>query len=49
MTTRGFREAESTEVGNLIADVLDAPRDAANIDRVRAKVEALTARFPVYR
>ena len=49
MTTRGFREAESTEVGNLIADVLDAPRDPANIDRVRAKVEALTARFPVYR
>ena len=49
MTTRGFREAESTEVGNLIADVLDAPRDPANLDRVRAKVEALTARFPVYR
>jgi hypothetical protein len=29
--------------------VFDAPRDAANIDRVRAKVGALTARFPVYR
>jgi glycine hydroxymethyltransferase len=49
MTTRGFGEAEAQQVGNLIADVFDAPRDAANIDRVRAKVSALTARFPVYR
>ncbi|MCX7227936.1 MAG: serine hydroxymethyltransferase [Burkholderiales bacterium] len=49
MTTRGFCEAEAQQVGHLIADVFDAPRDAANIDRVRAKVGALTARFPVYR
>jgi glycine hydroxymethyltransferase len=49
MTTRGFGEAEAQQVGHLIADVLDAPRDAANIDRVRSKVGALTARFPVYR
>jgi glycine hydroxymethyltransferase len=49
MTTRGFGEAQAQQVGHLIADVLDAPRDAANIDRVRAKVGALTARFPVYR
>jgi glycine hydroxymethyltransferase len=49
MTTRGFCESEAQQVGHLIADVFDAPRDAANIDRVRAKVGALTARFPVYR
>ncbi|HYF61111.1 MAG TPA: serine hydroxymethyltransferase [Burkholderiaceae bacterium] len=49
MTTRGFREAEAAQVGELIADVLDAPHDAANVERVRAKVAALTARFPVYR
>ncbi|RPH46192.1 MAG: serine hydroxymethyltransferase [Burkholderiales bacterium] len=49
MTTRGFGEAEAQQVGNLIADVFDAPRDAANLERVRAKVGALTARFPVYR
>jgi glycine hydroxymethyltransferase len=36
-------------VGNLIADVLDAPEDASAIARVRGQVEALTARFPVYR
>jgi glycine hydroxymethyltransferase len=49
MTTRGFREAEAQEVGNLIADALEAPRDPAHIERVRARVAALTARFPVYR
>ena len=49
MTTRGFGEAEAQQVGHLIADVLDAPRDPANVAAVRAKVEALTARFPVYR
>jgi len=49
MTTRGFKEAEAAQVGNLIADVLDAPRDPANIERVRARVSALTAAYPVYR
>jgi len=49
MTTRGFREVEAAQVGQLIADVLDAPGDAANLERVRAKVAALTAAFPVYR
>ena len=49
MTTRGFGDEEARATANLIADVLDNPRDAANIDAVRAKVSALTARFPVYR
>ena len=48
-TTRGFGPAEMTLVGNLIADVLDAPEDAAVIAKVRGQVEALTARFPVYK
>jgi glycine hydroxymethyltransferase len=48
MTTRGFKEAEARATANLIADVLDNPKDAANIDAVRAKVHALTSRFPVY-
>ena len=48
MTTRGFREAEAELTGNLIADVLDNPRDEANIAAVREKVSALTKRFPVY-
>ena len=49
MTTRGFKDDEARLTANLIADVLDKPHDAANIDAVRAKVHALTSRFPVYR
>jgi glycine hydroxymethyltransferase len=49
MTTRGFNEAEAELTGNLIADVLDRPRDEANIASVRERVNALTASFPVYR
>jgi glycine hydroxymethyltransferase len=48
MTTRGFKEAEAIQVGNLIADVLDNPHDEANIAKVRAQVAELTKRFPVY-
>jgi glycine hydroxymethyltransferase len=48
MTTRGFTEAETEQTANLIADVLDNPRDPATITRVRREVETLTARFPVY-
>ncbi len=49
LTTRGFSDDEARLTANLIADVLDNPRDAANIDAVRAKVHSLTSRFPVYR
>jgi glycine hydroxymethyltransferase len=48
MTTRGFKEDEARATAHLIADVLDNPRNAANIEAVRAKVTALTSRFPVY-
>ena len=48
MTTRGFRAAEAELTANLIADVLDKPQDAANIAAVKARVHALTAKFPVY-
>jgi glycine hydroxymethyltransferase len=48
MTTRGFKDEEARATAHLIADVLDNPRDPAHIEAVRAKVNALTARFPVY-
>jgi glycine hydroxymethyltransferase len=48
MTTRGFREPEAEQTAHLIADVLEAPNDAATIGRVRAEVGRLTAKFPVY-
>ena len=49
MTTRGFKDEEARLTANLIADVLENPHDEANIAAVRAKVHALTAKFPVYK
>ena len=49
MTTRGFKDEEARLTANLIADVLEHPRDEAHIAAVREKVTALTSRFPVYR
>jgi glycine hydroxymethyltransferase len=49
LTTRGFTELECEELGHLIADVLEAPGDAAAIERVVAAVKALTGKFPAYR
>ena len=48
MTTRGFKEAEAAIVGNLLADVLENPHDAATIERVKAEVKKLTDAHPVY-
>ena len=48
MTTRGFKESESIQVGHFIADVLDNPNDVVNIEKVKTQVHALTKRFPVY-
>jgi len=47
-TTRGFAEREFGEIGNLIADVLDAPEDPAVVARTGAAVAGLCSRFPVY-
>ncbi len=49
MTTRGFKEGEAELTGHLIADVLDHPHDETVITDVRARVNELTARLPVYR
>ncbi|MDA8455212.1 serine hydroxymethyltransferase [Acidovorax sp. GBBC 3334] len=49
ITTRGFKEEETRITANLVADVLENPRDEANLAAVREKVHALTSRFPVYR
>ncbi|HEY6239769.1 MAG TPA: serine hydroxymethyltransferase [Burkholderiales bacterium] len=49
MTTRGFREQEAGRLGNLIADVLDSPRDEKAIERAAAETIELCRGFPVYR
>lgn len=48
ITTRGFTETDTRELGNLIADVLDAPNDERVVLSVVQKIEALCARLPVY-
>jgi glycine hydroxymethyltransferase len=53
-TTRGFGVAEFRQVGNLIAEVLDAVAQSEDgtaplvEEAVKAKVRALTDRFPIY-
>jgi len=52
-TTRGFGEAEFTQIGQMMVRVLDAlvdnPDGNAEIEAaVRDEVKALTARFPIY-
>ena len=48
VTTRGFGEAEVRDLAGWIADILDAKGDEAVINTVKAKVETVCAKFPVY-
>ena len=47
-TTRGFKEAEITEVANWMCDVMENMDDESVIASVRDKVSVLCGRFPVY-
>jgi glycine hydroxymethyltransferase len=48
ITTRGFKEAEITDLTNWICDVLDNIEDETVINEVKEKVLRLCASFPVY-
>lgn len=48
VTTRGFREREMTEVGKLIAHVLNNLKSEDALVEARRRVAALTERFPLY-
>ena len=48
LTTRGMAEAEMDRIGELIARVLAAPEDDRAAGAVRAEVEDLCRRFPLY-
>jgi len=48
VTTRGFREAEVTQLAGWMADVLDEVTSEAVIERTRQSVLDLCRRFPVY-
>jgi glycine hydroxymethyltransferase len=47
-TTRGFKEAEVTEVASWMCDVMENLDDETVLATVREKVKELCARFPVY-
>jgi glycine hydroxymethyltransferase len=47
-TTRGFKEAEVTEVAHWMCDVMENLEDETVLATVREKVKELCARFPVY-
>ncbi|MEA5498613.1 serine hydroxymethyltransferase [Limnoraphis robusta Tam1] len=48
MTTRGMGTPEFTEIGEIIADRLTNPEDAAIAHRCRQRVQSLCERFPLY-
>lgn len=48
VTTRGFGPEEMQEVGRLIGLVLENPSSEENLAAVRARVQTLTERFPLY-
>ncbi|MEJ2423466.1 MAG: serine hydroxymethyltransferase [Candidatus Thiodiazotropha sp.] len=48
VTTRGFNEAECVELAGWMCDVIDSRGDQAVIDKVKAKVLDICAKYPVY-
>ncbi len=48
VTTRGMREPEMREIAGLMARGLERPGDVDELDAIRAEVEALCRRFPLY-
>jgi glycine hydroxymethyltransferase len=47
-TTRGFKEAEVTEIAHMMCDVMENLDDETVIASVQGRVAELCARFPVY-
>ena len=50
-TTRGFKEAEFTQIGQWIGEIVDAVSKGDSTEtenRIRAEVKAMTAKFPIY-
>jgi glycine hydroxymethyltransferase len=48
VTTRGMREGEMEQIGELIARVLASPEDDRTLGMVRSEVERLCRKFPLY-
>ncbi|MEN8213861.1 MAG: serine hydroxymethyltransferase [Pseudomonadota bacterium] len=48
ITTRGFSEADATELAGWMCDIIDSRGDQGVIDAIREKVKAICTRLPVY-
>ena len=48
LTTRGFKESDMAEVGNIIALVLNSPEDEKVKEEARARVAVLCQKYPLY-
>src|SRR6185437_7501920 len=48
VTTRGMREPEMETIGELITRALTQPEDDRALRMIRAEVEALCRKFPLY-
>ncbi|MNR25004.1 Serine hydroxymethyltransferase [compost metagenome] len=47
-TSRGMDEEAMIEIGRIIALTLKSPEDSAVLEQARARVVALTDRYPLY-
>ena len=48
VTTRGMGEKEMEEIAAMMDETLKAPLDESNLAKIRARVEILTQKFPLY-
>jgi len=48
VTTRGMKEAEMNQIGNLIAKAIDVKDNLEKLEEVRQEVKGLCQTFPVY-
>jgi len=48
ITTRGFKEEESSKVADLICDIIDNMGDDSVIEQVRGQASELCSQFPMY-
>ncbi len=48
LTSRGFKEEESTQVAQLVVSALKNREDKAELAKIKASVKRLTDRFPIY-
>ncbi len=48
ITTRGFKQAEASQVASWICDIIDNMGNEALVEKIKGEVKALCKRFPMY-